>query len=158
MKTAPISALAGALMALFILTPTSASADQNIDQRITEQQHVNPAQSIDAAYKTSARRRFLTLNYTSMICTTPGFSVIANMITSGVPVYGQPLDNQWLEKQKSVKNCWQQPPNAAFYTTDAIAVDIRDAGVVWVTAAVLPKSGKIAGFIPIEDIQPVPEF
>lgn len=157
MTKLPIQAMLFALAAL-LLASARASADQTIDQRIAEQQHVVPAQSIDAAYKPAARRRFLTLNYTSMVCTTPGFSVMANMITSGMPFYGQPLDNQWLEKQKSVKNCWQQPPNGAFYTSDAIPVDLREAGVIWVTAVVVPKSGKIVGFIPVDDIQPVPEF
>lgn len=120
--------------------------------------HISPAQSIAAAYKPNVRQRFLTLNYTSMICTTPDFTIMANQITSGMPVYGQPMDNQWLEKQKSLKNCWQQPPNEAFYVTDAVAVGIGQAGIVWVAGVVVPKSGKIVGFIPIEDIQTVPEF
>ena len=137
---------------LLLSVSANCHALQTIEDRIKAIQY-HPPLKTPADYKAPVQIYFHTSDYSAMACTDPHSAVDANIIVSGMPVVGQPEDGDWLQKEKSVGNCWQQPPSVKFMTTQAIAVYAGDFGIEWVAGIVNNKTKKVVGYIPVTELE-----
>ena len=118
---------------------------------------IKPKQILDASVNKGLTLYFRTINYSSTICTDPRISADAELITTGASLYNDPqADANWMEQQKKVGNCWQQPPNLRFTVTQAYPVYLNNATATWVVGVKVPVTDKVIGYIPIDQIQLIP--